>query len=346
MIQNHGPATGDRMKAICTTPGRDLEVHEVPAPDKPVAEHMLIKMDASAINPGDIAFLKRAPLGQVPTSLYDIWGVSGGGTVIAVGEEVPMSRLGKKVSVYRSLINAGETIGSWCEIAQMHHLTCVTLPDDVDPIDYSGSLVNSITPYAFWKQAQQDQHRGVLVTAGTSATGIAMLGIALAYNVPIVSIVRDTTGWQELTALGAKNVLVQTDPNFDQDLGAVAEEKKTTAIFDGVGGDLLNRIMPLVAYGSTVYAYGYLGGRAPVSFHSSMLMAKSLTIRNFSNFGSQTVQDRQKLRAALDDLADIIAMPHFKTKRGESFGYDRIEYALKYSETNHGKAILMPPPYE
>jgi hypothetical protein len=77
-----------------------------------------------------------------------------------------------------------------------------------------------------------------------------------------------------------------------------------------------------------------------------MLMAKSLTIRNFSNFGSQAVQDRQKLRAALDDLADIITMPHFKTKRGESFGYDRIEYALKYSETNHGKAILMPPPYE
>ena len=131
------------MKAICTTPGRDLEVREVPAPDKPVAEHMLIKMDASAINPGDIAFLKRAPLGQVPTSLYDIWGVSGAGTVIAVGEGVPMSRLGKKVSVYRSLINAGETIGSWCEIAQMHHLTCVTLPGDVDPIESMSHWKNS-----------------------------------------------------------------------------------------------------------------------------------------------------------------------------------------------------------
>jgi NADPH:quinone reductase len=332
------------MKAISTTPARDLEVREVPAPGKPAAEHMLIKMDASAINPGDIAFLKLTPLGKVPSSLYDIWGVSGAGTVIAVGDRVPGSRLGKKVAVYRSLINSGETIGSWSEIAQMHHLACVTLPDDADPIDYSGSLVNAITPYAFWKQAERDGHRGVLVTAGTSATGVAMLGIALAHDVPIVSIVRNAAGRQELTGLGGKNILVQTDPDFDRDLAAMAEEKKTTAIFDGVGGDLLNRVMPRAAQGSTVYAYGYLGGGAAVSFHSSMLMAKSLTIRNFSNFGSRTVRDTQQLEAALDELTNIFAMPHFKTKRGESFCFDRIKDALEYRQKNNGKAILMPSP--
>ncbi len=330
------------MKAICTTPGRDLEVREVPAPGKPVAGHMLIKMAASAINPGDIAFLKLPP-GQVPTSLYDIWGVSGAGTVIAVGEGAPIGWLGKKVAVYRSLINADETIGSWCEIAQMHHLACVKLPDDADPIDYSGSLVNSITPYAFWKQAQQDQHRGVLVTAGTSATGIAMLGVALAYDIPIVSIVRDKTGLQKLTELGAKKILVQTDPNFDQDIATLTEEMKTTSIFDGVGGDLLNRILPLVARGSTIYTYGFLGGGASVSFHTNTLMAKSLMIRSFSNFGSPTVQDQQQLKAALDDLANIISMPHFRTKRGESFEYDKIGDALKYSAASQRKAILTPP---
>lgn len=137
------------MKAICTTPDRDLEVREVPTPTKPAAGHLLIKMDASGINPGDISFLKRVTPRQVPTSLYDVWGVSGAGTVIAVGEDVPAKYQGKLVAIYRSLISTDHTIGSWCEIAQMHHLTCVILPDSVDSIDYSGSLVNVITPYAF-----------------------------------------------------------------------------------------------------------------------------------------------------------------------------------------------------
>jgi len=77
------------MKAICTTPDRDLEVREVPTSTEPAAGHLLIKTDASGINPGDISFLKRVTPRQVPTSLYDVWGVSGG-TVIAVGEDVPV----------------------------------------------------------------------------------------------------------------------------------------------------------------------------------------------------------------------------------------------------------------
>lgn len=106
----------------------------------------------------------------------------------------------------------------------MHHLTCVILPDSVDSIDYSGSVVNVITPYAFLKQ---EQHRGILVTAGNSATGIAMLGIGLAYEIPIVSIVRSAAGEQELRSLGAKNVLVKTHAEFDRDLAAVTEAENT-----------------------------------------------------------------------------------------------------------------------
>jgi NADPH:quinone reductase len=330
------------MRAICTTADRDLEVREVPTPTQPATEHILIKMDASGINPGDIAFLKRAIPRQVPTSLYDVWGVSGAGTVIAVGGGVPAKYQGKRVAIYRSLLRTDHTIGCWCEIAQMHTSTCVTLPDAVDPVDYGGSLVNTITPYAFLKQAQQERHRGILVTAGNSATGIAMLGIALAYGIPIVSIVRDVAGRQELKSLGAENILVQADPNFDQDIVMVTEAKNATAIFDGVGGDLINRIAPLVAPGSTVYAYGYLGGGTPISLHSSVLMAKRLTLKSFSNFASQTAQDPKQLREALDDISQIIAMPHFKTKRGQSFGFDAIAGAMSYSDKNDGKAILVP----
>ena len=85
-------------------------------------------------------------------------------------------------------------IGTWCEYAKLHYLhcailsdNCAILPDNVNMKEYSGS------------------------TAGTSATGIAMLGICLAYNFPIISIARTEDNKKELEELGVKNIVVQND---------------------------------------------------------------------------------------------------------------------------------------
>jgi hypothetical protein len=54
----------------------------------------------------------------------------------------------------------------------------------VNAEEYAGSLVNVITPYAFLKQAVGEGHKGIIATAGTSATGIAMLGICQTFDFP------------------------------------------------------------------------------------------------------------------------------------------------------------------
>ena len=80
-------------------------------PENPVADHVIIRMDACAINPGDKFFLGRTPPPDLPVRVYDVWGVSGAGTVVAVGEGVPPSYVGKKVAVYRSLQNSKNLVG-------------------------------------------------------------------------------------------------------------------------------------------------------------------------------------------------------------------------------------------
>ena len=124
----------------------------------------------------------------------------------------------------------------------------------------------------------------------------------------------------------------------------MTEAHKATAIFDGVGGDPLTRILPLVARGSTVYAYGYLGGDFAVSLHFwSTLMAKNMTIKHFSNFASSTRSNAEPpLTAALDEISKIIGMSHFRTKPGMTFHFEGISDAMKYVDPNGGKAILAP----
>ena len=276
-------------------------------------------MKACGINSGDKAFIAGAfPPGFAPESQHDVLGGSGAGKVVEIGRGVPERYKGKNVAIYKSLIFSDHIVGTWSEYSQMHYHHCVILPDDINLEEYSGSLVNSITPYAFMKKVVPKGHKGIVCTAGTAATGIAMLGVCLAYDIPILSVVRSEEARQQLTELGATQILNQSDPEFEKQFEELSAQLNTTAVFDGVGGDLISKIARLLPRNSTIYAYGFLGGDQPLSIHTGVVLMKNLTIKGFGNFTSETVRDPKKLEAALNNLEKIIGRPHFKTKVGKN----------------------------
>jgi NADPH:quinone reductase-like Zn-dependent oxidoreductase len=121
---------------------------------------------------------------------------------------------GDKAFINRPLHYSDKMVGAWSQYTHMHYLDCVILPANENPKDYSGSMVNIITPYSFIQQIQASGHKGILSTAGNSATGIAMVGMSIAYQFPLISVVRNQQGKQKLQALGATHVVAQDDPNF------------------------------------------------------------------------------------------------------------------------------------
>lgn len=327
------------MKAIVLSEG-NLAIQHVKKPQEAAAGHIVLKMTASAINPGDKFFLKRPSLPGAVRSLYEIRGVSGVGTVLQIGDGVPAEFLGKQVTVYRQLAPSDSAVGMWSEYAHVHYLDCAILPDDARPDEYAGSLVNTITPYAFLKQVQEEGHKGIIATAGSSATAKALLGICLTYDFPLISIVRNERGRQELEELGARNILVQSDADFNQQLNELGEALSATAIFEGIGGEILNKIIPDLPRNSVIYSYGYLGDSTPLNVHLSTLVMKNLTLKFFSNFGTKTVQNPESLELALKEIGKIIYMPHFKTSVGKVFSAEQIEDAVAYNPGNGEKALI------
>jgi len=69
-------------------------------------------------------------------------------------------------------------------------------------------------------------------------------------------------------------------------------------------------------------------------------MAKDLTLKSFSNFRSTTVQNPLELETALEQLSGMIAMPHFKTKRGKAFAFEKVQDAIFYVGEGGEKPIL------
>jgi NADPH2:quinone reductase len=329
------------MKAITIIGKGEVILSDVPKPEKVSPGHLIIKMKAMGINAGDKFFIGgNFPPGMFTQSLYDVAGVSGVGEVVAIGEGVPDKYAGKNVTVYRSLTKGNEIVGTWSEYAHLPYLQTVILPDDVDPVDYAGALVNIITAYAAWKQIVKEGHQGIVITAGNSDTGKAMLGFCQQFSFPVISIVRSEKAKQELEQLGATNILIHGTEAFQEQFQALAAQLNTTGVFDGVGGSLLSTIIEAAPARATIYAYGFLGGGIPVSFHTGVLI-KGITIKGFNNFQTETVQDPQQLAEALEQISKVISLPHFKFPAGKKFSLSQFKEALDFSSTDGGKALLL-----
>lgn len=332
------------MKAICVDENRNLQLKEIPAPSAPPPGYVTVRIAAAAINRGDKTFLKfpDAAGGARGTRLESVWGSSAAGIVDEIGAGVPTRYLGRKVAIYRSLQPDLPLLGLWCETAQVPSMACLLLPDHVDAREYSGSLVNVVTPYAFLEQAAAEGHRGIVVTAGGSATGRAMMALARRRDMPTLIIVRSAASKAEMLRKGAAHVLASNDPEFLRDFEQTAHELGTTAVFDGVGGALMSQITGALPPQSSIFFYGFLSGAEKVTFHSSIFMMKDLTMRRFSNFDSPTVRDEKKLANMLADLEDCIEDPLFRTQVGQDFDLSHFEAAMEYDAPDGRKAIFVP----
>lgn len=330
------------MKALAVTHERKLELRDIAEPSSAPAGHLLVELDASAINHGDKTFLARPDLMSMPRRREDVWGASGAGRVLAVGEGAPERYLGRQVALYRSLSQTPETLGLWSAKAIVKPSACVILPDAVRARDYAGSLVNVFTAYAFLEMARDAGHKGVVATLGNSGTGHALLALAKARATPALFLARSAAARDALLKLGAEYVLDTSAEGFEAEFSTLSERLQATAVFDGVGGALISRLAPVVPMNSTFYLFGFLGGPTPISIPSVLFMTRNLTMKRFSNFASPTATDPKRLAAALLDLESLIADPLFRTPIGREFSFGQIEAALRYDGPGGAKAVLVP----
>lgn len=330
------------MRAICATASRALELRDVPKPEVSMPGHLIVQIDSATIMPGDKFFLTHPqPNGSMRGGRYDVYGANGAGTVVAVGQNVPEAYIGKKVCVYVSYAQTPEMVGMWCEFAHVPYQSCLILPDHVRIRDYTGSFANLLTVYAFLSLARDDGHEGVIVTAGTSATGLIAASLVRRRNIPAIFLVRSPQARDVLLGFGAEHVLVTAERGFQDRLSALAARLDTTAVFDGVGGELLSRTLPSLPMGSTIYVYGLVGGATPAEVTAELIISHKLTLRHFSSLETPTVEDPVKRAAAIRDIETLIDDRMFKTRIGQEFSFEQFQEAIAYNGPPGARAVLV-----
>ena len=294
-----GTATALELRSLIRKNGElELSLVKVPVPE-PGPDEVLVKVEASPINPSDLGLLvgpadmsqaKSTGSGEgvvvrasVPSAALPFpaarldqsmpVGNEGAGTVVKTGSsEAAQALKGKTVSMVGGAMYAQYRLKKASD--------CQPLPDGTTAAEGASWFVNPLTALGMTETMKREGHKALVHTAAASNLGQMLNRICLKDGIGLVNIVRNEAQSKLLRGIGAKHVLDSTSPNFMEELTEALVETGATIAFDAIGGGTLaSRILTCMEmalnknakqfsrYGSTthkqVYIYGGLN-TAPI----------------------------------------------------------------------------------
>jgi NADPH:quinone reductase len=252
------PDTALELRSLVTSDGRlELSLHEVPVP-APGANEVLVRVEASPINPSDLGLLTagadmskatvagtperpivtasvgEASLGALSARLDESLAVGneGAGTVVAAGSsEVAQALVGKTVAI------AGGAMYS--QYRAVDSSACLVLPEGATARDGASSFVNPMTALGMTETMRREGHSAIVHTAAASNLGQMLVKLCQKDGIPLVNIVRKPEQEQLLRSLGATHVLNSASTSFATDLVEALKATSATLAFDATGGGTL-----------------------------------------------------------------------------------------------------------
>jgi NADPH2:quinone reductase len=321
----------------------ELSLASVPIPT-PADNEVLIRIEASPINPSDIgllfgaadmstAIVTQGEHGPVVTARIPEKGMKamaarldmsmpvgneGAGVVVAAGASAAAQQLmGKTVAALGGAMYAQYR----CVPVEQ----CLPLPAGATPAEGASSFVNPLTALGMVETMRREGHKALVHTAAASNLGQMLNRICQKDQVGLVNIVRSQQQAELLKKDGAQYVVDSTSDNFMQELTDALAATGATIAFDAIGGGrLAGQILSAMEaaanrsakeysrYGTTtfkqVYIYGGLDTRPTElvrDFGMTWAMGGWLLFPFLQKAGPDTVQ-RLKQRVA-DELKTTFA---------------------------------------
>jgi NADPH:quinone reductase len=308
MSTNNFPRTALQLRSLVKQNGElEVSLASVPVPE-PAANEVLVRIEASPINPSDLGLLfgaadmntvkatgssdRPAVTARIPEGAMKAMagrldasmpvGNEGAGVVVAAGSSAAAQALmGKTVAVLGGAMYAQYR----CIAADQ----CLVLPAGATAADGASSFVNPLTALGMVETMRREGHTALVHTAAASNLGQMLNRICMADGVALVNIVRKPEQADLLKAMGAAHVCIAGSPTFLQDLTDALVVTGATIAFDATGGGklagqilgcmeaALNRSAKEYSrYGSTthkqVYIYGGLD-TGPTEFNRNFGMS-------------------------------------------------------------------------
>ena len=333
----------------------ELSIEEVEV-KKPVGNEVLVKMQASPINPSDLGVLLasanpktlKKEKANFPKVSMDIdkshlaffskrlnkslnIGNEGAGKVIDTGKD-SKHLLGKIVSV-----SGGSCYSQYKCIDPMN---CLQMKKGINSKKAAAGFINPLTVLGMVETMKIEGHSAIIHTAAASSLGQMLIRVCNEDKINLINIVRRDDQVKLLKSMGAKIVLNSTDPDFLKNLIKAIIETGATIAFDATGGGYLtDQILTAMEFATSAIEENSpisIQGYSPYgsSAYGGWLLFPFLAALNEDRF--EALQNRVKKN--IDTT--------FKSSFKKTIGLEDVlspKYIREYAKTGTGSKYLINP---
>jgi NADPH:quinone reductase-like Zn-dependent oxidoreductase len=314
-----------QLTAYCN-PIEGLKYVNLPEPDAPGPNQVLIEVEFSPLNQSDL-LLARGIYGSRP-ALPTVIGNEGVGRVLKVGAGVKNVKVGDRVLPPLSSF-------TWQERMILPANGLFALPSDADPQQLSMLAINPPTAALLLSEyVNLKPLEWVVQNSANSGVGRWVIAFAKARGLKTVNIVRRPELVAELKAIGA-NVVVVDSPNVSKEIKAAVGKDQLRLALDGVSGPASGVIASTLSSHGTLVSYAAMSA-GPMSISPLDVIFKPLTVRGFWLGHPESAA---KSAPAIAQAAEMIASGGVHIPVAATYPLSSIKEAVEHAQRG-GKILL------
>jgi NADPH:quinone reductase-like Zn-dependent oxidoreductase len=318
------------MRAVQLTaygnPVEGLKYVDIPAPDAPGPNQVLIGLEFCPINPSDL--LLATGMYALRPALPTVIGNEGVGRVLKVGAGVRNVKVGDRVPAPLSSF-------TWRERMVISADGLFALPPNADPRQLAMLAINPPTA-ALLLSEYVDLKRGewVVQNAANSGVGRWVIAFAKRRGLKTVNIVRRQELVPELEAIGG-DVVVVDSPDVSERIKAAVGHAELRLALDGVSGPATGVLAATLSPRSTLVSYAAMSSN-PMALNPLDVIFKPVTVRGFFMGHPEFAA---KLAPAEMQAAEMIATGQVHIPVAATYALSSIKEAVAHAQRG-GKVLL------
>ena len=247
-----------QLQSLVTEAGTlELSLAKIPVP-KPAEDEVLLKVEASPINPSDLGLLfgmadmttaKPGGTTEIPTLSAEIpkkyrsavaarvgqpmpVGNEGGGVVVEAGSgELAQSLMGKTVGVLGGAM--------YTQYRVFKAKQCLVMHAGVTSAESASCFVNPLTALGMVETMKAEGFSALCHTAAASNLGQMLQKICVNDDIELVNVVRKQEQIEVMKNVGAQHICNSSDDSFMNDLTDAIASTSAYIAFDATGGGTL-----------------------------------------------------------------------------------------------------------
>jgi NADPH:quinone reductase-like Zn-dependent oxidoreductase len=307
-----------------------LQLATLPDP-KPGADEVLVRIQASALNPLDgIVRMGYFPIAKKPPLIL---GEEAAGVIERDGGGF---KAGERVIVYGGGFGVFRD-GTWAERVAAPVTSLRELPEGIS-VEAGAALANvGVTAYGALRTAELKAGETLLVLGASGGVGSAGVQIGKAHKARVIAAVSTPTEAPKIGDLGADQIVALSEAPLAEQVQKLTDGKGVDVVLDPVGGAVTGKALAALASHGRLVHLGYSAG-TDLTINSLDLIAKPSRILGFNIFlvpAERSAQD-------LDEVLALAAQNQYRAVVDKTFPMDQVVEATRYLEERKGvgKVVL------